>query len=499
MDTDMLNINTLGELKASGHQYKTVKEELRINLLEKLSNNETIFEGIIGYEKTVIPQIQNAILSKHDFILLGLRGQAKTRLVRNLIHLFDEYIPVIKGSPLNEHPYHPLTKYGKNKLDTMGDDTPIEWLHKDFRYNEKLATPDVTMADMIGDIDPIKAANRRLEYSDEEVIHYGLIPRSNRGVFAINELPDLQARIQVGLLNILEENDIQVRGFPVRIPMDILMVFTANPEDYTNRGNIITPLKDRINSQILTHYPDELEEAIKITEQEAWVHREEEVIIPQVFKELVEEIAFEARECEFVDQASGVSARMTISIMENLISNAERRKVKLGDQELHLRICDLFNTAPSITGKLELVYEGEKEGAETVAKYLIGKAIKKIFQNHFPDPFKLEFEEDPRSTFYRDITGWFEQHNSVNISDEDHFDEYLKEMEKVPKLQAIVEKHYQANNKYEKAAMMELVLEGLHQNSMISKKDLKAKTTYKEMLNLVYDKAKRKGFDEDFF
>lgn len=495
----MINISSAGELKASGHQYKTVKEELRSNLIQKLKNNENVFEGIVGYDKTVIPQIQNAILSRHDFILLGLRGQAKTRLVRNLLHLLDEYIPVIKGSPLNEHPFHPLTKYGKNKLDELGDETPIEWLHRDYRYNEKLATPDVTMADMIGDIDPIKAANRRLEYSDEEVIHYGLIPRSNRGIFAINELPDLQARIQVGLLNILEEKDIQVRGFPVRIPMDILMVFTANPEDYTNRGNIITPLKDRINSQILTHYPDELDEAIKITEQEAWVHREDEVTIPRVFKELVEEIAFEARECEFVDQASGVSARMTISIMENLISNAERRMVKLGDKEINLRICDLFNTSPSITGKLELVYEGEKEGAETVAKYLIGKAVKKIFQKHFPDPFKLEFEEDPRSTFYRDITGWFEQHNAVNISDEDHYDEYLKELNTVPKLKSIVESHYKTDNEHEKSAMMELILEGLHQNSMISKKDLKAQTTYKEMLNLVYDKAKRKGFDEDFF
>ena len=490
---------TLGELKQSGHQFKTVKEELRTNLILRLSEGKSKFPGIIGYDDTVIPQLQNAILSKHDFILLGLRGQAKTRLIRSLMDLLDERVPVIAGSPINEHPYHPVTKYGVRLYEEKGEDMPVEWLDRFSRYNEKLATPDVTMADMIGDIDPIKAATRKLEYSDEEVIHYGLIPRSNRGIFAINELPDLQARIQVGLLNILEENDIQVRGFPVRIPMDIVMVFTANPEDYTNRGNIITPLKDRINSQILTHYPRELEEAIQITEQESWVNRNEPFEVPQTFKELVEEVAFEARNCEFVDQASGVSARMSISIMENLISNAERRKVTLKEDKLHLRVCDLFNTSPSITGKLELVYEGEKEGAQTVARYLIGKAVKKVFQKHFPDPFKLEFDEDPRSSFYRGITGWFESHKSVQISDETGFEPYFTELNKVPGLKDIVTSHLKPADNYELAAAMELVLEGLHQNSMISKKDQKAGTTYKEMLNLVYDRAKKKDFGSEFF
>ncbi len=495
----MNNIKTLGDLKRANYPFKTVKQELRDNLIIKLRNNEKIFQNIVGYEKTVIPQLQNAILSKHDFILLGLRGQAKTRLIRGLSDLLDEEVPIIKGSSMNEHPYHPITKFGREQFIKLGDDIEIEWLHKEFRYNEKLATPDVSMADMIGDIDPIKAANRRLEYSDEEVIHYGLIPRSNRGIFAINELPDLQARIQVGLLNILEEKDIQIRGFPVRIPMDILMVFTANPEDYTNRGNIITPLKDRINSQILTHYPQNVEDAIQITQQESWVHRDEELEIPYIFKELVEEIAFEARNCEFVDQASGVSARMTISIMENLISNAERRKIRLDEKDLHLRICDLFNATPSITGKLELVYEGEKEGAQTVAKYLIGKAIKKLFQKYFPDPFKLEFDEDPRSTYYREITGWFASHKSIQISDETPFEEYFNELSKVQKLKEITSRHCKVTNNYELSAMMELVLEGLHQNSMISKKDMNAQTTYKELLNLVFDKAKRKDFGQDSF
>ncbi len=495
----MNKIKTLGELRKSHYPMKTVKAELRDNLIEKLQNNDNIFKGIIGYGKTVIPHLQNAILSRHDFILLGLRGQAKTRLIRSLIQLLDDEVPVIAGSTMNEHPYQPISKYGRQMLDEYGDEMKIDWLPRESRYKEKLATPDVTMADMIGDIDPIKAANKRLEYADEDVIHFGLIPRSNRGIFAINELPDLQARIQVGLLNILEEKDIQVRGFPLRIPMDILMVFTANPEDYTNRGNIITPLKDRINSQILTHYPQDIKESIQITEQESWVQRDEPFEVPQIFKELVEEIAFEARDCEFVDQSSGVSARMSISVMENLISNGERRKILLGEKELSLRICDLFNAIPSITGKLELVYEGEKEGASTVAKYLIGKAVKKLFQKYFPDPFKLEFEEDPRSTFYRKVTGWFEQHNAIHISDEDPFDKYFKELDKVPTLKEVVSKHYKSSSSFELSTMMELVLEGLHQNSMISKKDLKAQTTYKEMLSLVYNRAKKKGLGEDYF
>ncbi|HEX7252787.1 MAG TPA: AAA family ATPase, partial [Thermoanaerobaculia bacterium] len=317
---------TVGELKSSGYRPQNVKDELRKNLRCALAKGENPFPGIFGYERTVLPALHNAILSRHDLLLLGLRGQAKTRLLRMLVNLLDPEIPAIAGSEINEDPFRPITKYGRRMLSEKGDDAPISWIPREERYREKLATPDVTIADLIGDIDPIKAATERRSYSDEEVIHFGIVPRTNRGIFAINELPDLQPRIQVGLLNILEERDLQIRGFPVRIPLDILLVFSANPEDYTNRGNIITPLKDRISSQILTHYPDDVKVAAKITAQEAWLDREDEprIEIPDFFRELVEEIAFAARQSEFVDQSSGVSARMPISAIEILASNLER-------------------------------------------------------------------------------------------------------------------------------------------------------------------------------
>ena len=321
----LTDLSTLGELKDAGYQVRSVKDEMRANLMAKLRAGEDIFPGIVGYDQTVIPQLQNAILAKHDIILLGLRGQAKSRLIRMLPRLLDDHIPVIADTPLNEDPFHPVTKQGREIVEEHGDDTPIDWLPREARYGEKLATPDTTIADLIGDIDPIKAANERLTYADEEVIHFGIIPRTNRGIFAINELPDLQPRIQVGLFNIMEEQDIQIRGFNVRFPLDVMMVFSANPEDYTSRGNLVTPLKDRIDSQITTHYPKTIETGIRITDQEAWQDRADgeaavDVHIPRFFREIIEQVAFEARESEYIDQTSGVSVRVTRAAMEALLS-----------------------------------------------------------------------------------------------------------------------------------------------------------------------------------
>ena len=370
----MTAIHTLGELRNSGYRVRSVKDEMRENLLGKIAQREKIFPGIHGYDRTVIPALHNAILSKHDIILLGLRGQAKTRILRSLTSLLDERIPVIEGCEINDSPLQPACKRCRRLAAEKGADLPISWMHRDERYREKLATPDVTVADLVGDIDPIKAANQRLTYADEEVIHYGIIPRTNRGIFAINELPDLAPRIQVALLNILEERDLQIRGFPVRIPMDVVLVFSANPEDYTSRGNIITPLKDRIDSQILTHYPQSVETALQITNQEAWLDRNAKttIEIPAYIRELVEQIAFVARESELVDQSSGVSARLTISAIELLQSNLERRAALTGDVHVFPRLSDLAMVLPAITGKVEMVYEGEQQGAEVVARKLIG-------------------------------------------------------------------------------------------------------------------------------
>jgi len=372
---------TIGELRKSGYEVHTVKDEMRNNLIRKLRNKEPLFPGIIGYDQTVIPSIVNALLARHDVLLLGLRGQAKSRIVRMLPSLLDDHIPFIKGCEINDNPYKPVCKRCTDLVRQHGDDVEIEWLHRDRRFGEKLATPDVTIADLIGDIDPIKAASQRLHYSHEGAIHFGIIPRTNRGIFAINELPDLQPRIQVGLFNIMEEKDIQIRGFNIRIPLDLMIVFTANPEDYTNRGNLITPLKDRIDSQILTHYPRTIEDAIKITEQEAWIQRDgREVIIPSYFREIIEQAAFEARKSEYVDQKSGVSARLTISAIENLVSNAERRAILVGDRSIVPRICDLPYALPGMTGKVELVFEGEQEGPIKVSKALIGKAVREVLK-----------------------------------------------------------------------------------------------------------------------
>lgn len=497
---------TLGELRASGYVVKSVKDELRDNLIKKLKNKEPLFPGIIGYDKTVIPAIVNALLARHDIILLGLRGQAKSRIVRALPALLDEYIPVVKGSEINDNPFHPVSKFAVDLVGEKGDATPIDWIHRDQRYGEKLATPDVTIADLIGDIDPIKAAAQRLHYAHEGSIHFGIIPRCNRAIFAINELPDLQPRIQVGLFNILEEKDIQIRGFNVRIPMDIMLVFTANPEDYTNRGNIITPLKDRIDSQILTHYPRSLEEAIRITDQEAHVAREgSEIRIPFFFKEIVEQVAFEARKSEYVDQKSGVSARLTIAAMENLISNAERRAIMCSENVVVPRICDLAHVLPGMTGKLELVFEGEQEGSVKVSKALVGKAVRETFKKYFPDPLKKRVrppvEQGKKPVVddgeYGRIVQWFESGNVAELSDDMTLEEYSRELEKVDGLREFTRKNMpELTDRYELPSVMEFVLDGLHQNSKLAKDEVDHVTVYKDMVGSIFAGPGR-GLEED--
>src|ERR1700760_2193944 len=361
---DITRITTLGQLKKTGYKNRSVKEEIRENLIRKLKNKETTFPGIVGYEDSVIPDTERALLSRHNILFLGLRGQAKTRMARQMTELLDEYVPYVTGSEINDDPYRPISKYARNLVASKGPDTPISWLHRSERYGEKLATPDVSVADLIGDIDPIKAANLRLNFADEEVIHFGIIPKSNRGIFVINEIPDLQARIQVSLFNILEEGDIQIRGFKLRMPLDMLFVFTANPEDYTNRGSIVTPLKDRIESQILTHYPKNIDTALAITEQEADITDDQKVRvkISDMVKRIIEQVAFEARVSEFVDKKSGVSARLTIAAFENAVSAAERRGLLNNERETQVWMSDLVGIIPSITGKIELVYEGEQKG-----------------------------------------------------------------------------------------------------------------------------------------
>src|SRR6195952_2975546 len=410
-------ITTLGQLKRSDYKSRSVKDELRANLISQLKKKEGGFEGIIGFEDTVIPDLQTAILSRHNILLLGLRGQAKTRIARLMVNLLDEYVPYIEGSELYDDPLNPISWFGHNETNTKGDDTPIAWLHRSERYTEKLATPDVTVADLIGDVDPIKAATMKLHYSDERVIHFGLIPRAHRGIFVINELPDLQARIQVSLFNILQERDIQIRGFKLRLPLDIQFLFTANPEDYTNRGSIVTPLKDRIESQILTHYPRTVEISRQITQQEALISDEQKLSIEAdgLVKNLVEQIAFEARNSEYIDKKSGVSARLTISAYENLISNAERRMIINKEKNTFVRISDFLGVIPAITGKIELVYEGELEGPAKVANMLIGKAIKTLLLQFFPDPEKAK--KSKKGNPYTEIVSWFGNANNISIVD----------------------------------------------------------------------------------
>lgn len=496
---------TIGELRKSGYTVQPVKDEIRNNLIRMLENHEPLFPGIIGYDQTVIPSLVNSILARHDILLLGLRGQAKSRIVRQLPSLLDEYVPFVKGCEINDNPYKPVCKRCTDLVKEQGDDVEVDWLHRDQRFGEKLATPDVTIADLIGDIDPIKAAIQRLHYSHEGAIHYGIIPRTNRGIFAINELPDLQPRIQVGLFNIMEEKDIQIRGFNVRIPLDLMIVFTANPEDYTNRGNLITPLKDRIDSQILTHYPRTIDDAIRITEQEAWIQRDgREVSIPHYFKEIIEQAAFEARKSEYVDQKSGVSARFTISAMENLVSNAERRAIMVGDRCIVPRICDLAHALPGMTGKVELVFEGEQEGPAKVSKALIGKAVREVFKQYFPDPLqkrpKQQAEQRQREdSEYAKIISWFESGNKIEIADEMTIDRYFEELDKVKGLRELTKKHMKLSesNRHELASAMEFVLDGLHQSSRIAKDEVDRITAYKDLVGSIFT-GKGKGIEEEF-
>lgn len=463
------NIKTLGELKKSGYATKGIKEELRHNLREKIKSGKPTFEGVHGFENTVIPELERAILSRHNINLLGLRGQAKTRLARKMIELLDEYIPFVAGSEINDDPLQPISRFAKDLIATKGDDTPISWLHRSDRFFEKLATPDVTVADLIGDVDPIKAANLKLSYADDRVIHFGMIPRANRCIFVINELPDLQARIQVALFNILQEGDIQIRGFKLRMPLDLQFVFTANPEDYTNRGSIVTPLKDRIGSQILTHYPETIKIARAITTQEAKldISQTDAVYVPSLAKDLLEQISFEARESEFIDAKSGVSARLSITAYENLLSTAERRALKSGLDKTTLRLSDFIGIIPSITGKVELVYEGEQEGAATVAQHLIGDAIRTFFPGYFPKIEKLE--KEGQKTAYSDLLDWFFTESGFELLDDCTDQEYKLILDEITPLGVLIQK-YQPNLPQEDSYFMkEFVLWALVEYKKLSK------------------------------
>ena len=491
----MTEIQTLKELKDSGYKSRTVKEELRANLIQKLRNKKAEFEGIIGYDETVIPELETAILSRHNVLLLGLRGQAKTRIARLMVHLLDEYVPYVAGSELFDDPLNPISWYARNQIETLGDDTPIAWLHRSERYTEKLATPDVTVADLVGDVDPIKAATLKLTYNDERVIHFGLIPRAHRGIFVINELPDLQARIQVALFNMLQEKDIQIRGFKLRLPLDIQFVFTANPEDYTNRGSIVTPLKDRIESQILTHYPKTIDISRKITFQEAQITPDQQtaVEVDGLLKDLVEQVAFEARDSEFIDQKSGVSARLTISAYENLVSAAERRMLVAGQRKTVARLSDFIGVIPAITGKIELVYEGELEGPVHVAHRLIGAAIKTLFTLYFPSPEKVKKSKSGNP--YETIIEWFNSGNRLELTEELSDSQYKKALMAVPQLHALVKKLHPKLSENQQLLLMEFVLHGLAEHSQLNKSYLHGGISFSDMFNSLFDS----DFDDDTF
>ena len=463
------NINTLGELKASGYKSQPIKDELRNNLREKIKSGKPVFEGVHGFENTVIPELERAILSRHNINLLGLRGQAKTRLARKMIELLDEYIPVVAGSEINDDPLNPISRFAKDLIAEKGDATPISWMHRNDRFFEKLATPDVTVADLIGDVDPIKASNLKLSYADERVIHFGMIPRANRCIFVINELPDLQARIQVSLFNILQEGDIQIRGFKLRMPLDMQFVFTANPEDYTNRGSIVTPLKDRIGSQILTHYPESIEIARTITHQESKLDKTQSdlVHVPTLAKDLLEQISFEARESEYIDNKSGVSARLSITAYENLLSTAERRALKSGSDKTVLRLSDFMGIIPSITGKVELVYEGEQEGAAMVAQHLIGDAIHTFFPAYFPKIEKLERAD--AKTEYTELIEWFFTESGFELLDDCSDSDYKAILDDVKPLENLVQKYQPNLPKEDTYFMKEFILWALVEYDKLSK------------------------------
>ena len=501
-------IKTLGQLKKSGYQTKSVKEEIRQNLILRLQRKEETFPGILGYEDSVIPDTERALLSRHNILFLGLRGQAKTRMARQMTELLDEYIPYVAGSEISDDPLKPISKYATDLIAEKGDDTPIAWLHSSQRYGEKLATPDVSVADLIGDIDPIKAANLKLSFADERVLHYGIIPRSNRGIFVINELPDLQARIQVALFNILQEGDIQIRGFKLRMPLDILFVFTANPEDYTNRGSIVTPLKDRIESQILTHYPKTIETSLAITEQEANVHQDqaERIGVSDFVKRLIEQLSFESRTNEYVDKKSGVSARLTIAAYENAVSSAERRAIIHNEKNTIVWISDLVGIIPSITGKIELVYEGEQEGPYQVAVNLLEKSIRSVFIQYFPNPEllkkrrntgkgqQIKEEENP----YKAVVAWFDSGNKLDMLLDATDDMKVEMLYKVSGLHALVNKFFHRANEKETALLMEFVLHGLSSYSLISKKTIEGRIEFKDLMGSMLNLGTGNLTDEDF-
>ena len=477
----MKDITTLGELKKSAYVSRSIKDELRDNLREKIKSGKPVFEGVHGFENTVIPELERAILSRHNINLLGLRGQAKTRLARKMIELLDEYMPIVAGSEINDDPLNPISRYAKDLIAEKGDQTPISWIHRSDRFSEKLATPDVTVADLIGDVDPIKAANLKLSYADDRVIHFGMIPRANRCIFVINELPDLQARIQVALFNILQEGDIQIRGFKLRMPLDMQFVFTANPEDYTNRGSIVTPLKDRIGSQILTHYPETVAIARTITEQEAKLNKQqsETVYVPSLARDLLEQIAFEARESEYIDNKSGVSARMTITAFENLVSTAERRTLKSGSAKTTVRLSDFMGIIPALTGKVELVYEGEQEGAAVVAQHLIGDAIHTFFPAYFPKIEKLERDLD-NSPFAK-ILEWFFAESGFELLDDATEVEYKKQLDAVKPLEDLIQKYQPTIAIEDKYFLKEFVLWGLVEYDKLSKDRVEVGYQFKDL------------------
>jgi magnesium chelatase subunit I len=473
-------ISTLGELKKSGYRYLSIKDELRNNLVEKLKNRQEIFEDIYGYEETVIPEVERAILSRHNILFLGLRGQAKTKMARQLVNLLDEYIPVVAGSLLNDDPMQPVSNFAKQLISQQGDNTPVAWIHRSERFSEKLATPDVSVADLVGDLDPIKAATMKLSFSDENVIHYGLIPRSNRFIFVINELPDLQARLQVALFNILQEGDVQIRGFNLRIPLDLQFVFTANPEDYTNRGSIVTPLKDRIGSQILTHYPRSIEHAKRITQSQARLNADQQKIeIPEVLKLLVEQIAIEARSSEFVDPKSGVSARLTISAYESLASAAELRFLKHNQPYSFARLGDLYGSIPAINGKIELVYEGEQEGPAVIAQNLVSIAIRNLFTQLFPDPAKLKRKKE--ASEYSAITAWFSQGHILDMLEHEKDKTYASALSIVDGLEDLIVRHHPKAAGAEKLVLMEFALHGMAEHSLLNKNKLLNGTSFKDL------------------
>ncbi len=481
---------TFGELKTSGYRSVSVKDELRANLIKKLKRSEKLFPGIVGYDETVIPQLVNAVLAKHNIILLGLRGQAKSRIIRQLTELLDEYIPIIAGSEVNDDPFHPISAYGRQTLGLHSDAAQIDWINRDARFVEKLATPDVTIADIIGDVDPIKAAKGGHLLSDELTIHYGLLPRANRGIFAINELPDLAGKIQVGLFNIMQEGDVQIKGYPVRLPLDVMLVFSANPEDYTARGKIITPLKDRIVTEITTHYPSEIQTAVEITRQEAWVTRDglnDRLHVPDFIREVIEQIAFEARDDNRVDKHSGVSQRMPITVIESVVSNAERRALLTEEDKIVPRISDIYAATPSMTGKMELEYEGEQIGASRIAKDLIKRAAGEIFEGYFVG---IDFAQ---------AVQWFDQGNNLRLADTASAEECRTLLEAVPELidTALIPFDFKKSDEAKVVAACELVLEGLYAENKISRNEEGGYTAVtkakKDRRGMIYDDLTETG------